>query len=137
MEIKICTLLFLGFNSWKDIRYRQISLGTAAVAAMIGLGNMLWKDKFQIWVLVAAGFGIGMLAISIATDGALGFGDCWVVVVLGFLLEPGEFCFTVCLGLMSAAVWAGILMTVFKKSRKTEFPLVPFFLLGYLGGLCL
>lgn len=137
MGIKIFTIFFLGFNSWKDIKERKISLWTVALAAMVGLGNLMWQDKFQIWVLAAAGIGIGLLAVSIATGGAFGMGDCWAIAVLGLLLEPAEFFVTICTGLFLAAFWAGILLAVLKKNKKTEFPFVPFLFLGYLGGLCL
>lgn len=137
MEIKIFTALFLGFNSWKDIIERKISLWTVALAAMVGLGNLMWQDKFQVWVLAAVGIGIGLLAVSIATGGALGMGDCWVIAVLGLLLEPAEFLVTICAGLFLSALWAGFLLMVLKKNKKTEFPFLPFLFLGYLGGLCL
>ena len=34
-----------------------------------------------------------------------------------------------------AAACSGVLLLVFRKSRKTEIPLVPFLLLGYVGGM--
>ena len=35
----------------------------------------------------------------------------------------------------TAAACSGVLLLVFRKSRKTEIPLVPFLLLGYVGGM--
>lgn len=34
-----------------------------------------------------------------------------------------------------AAFWSGILLVIRRKSRKTEIPLVPFLLAGYIGGI--
>lgn len=42
-----------------------------------------------------------------------------------------------CIGMLIAAVYAGVLLVICKKGRKTEIPLVPFLLFGYLGGLLL
>lgn len=137
MEIRICTILFLAFNSWKDIRYRRVSLWTAAMFAMIGIGNMIWEDRLNAEILPVIGIGAGLFAFSIATGGGLGMGDCWIVAALGLLIEPGELFMTLCIGLCLAAVWAGILLIFFAQNRKTEIPFVPFILLGYLGGLCL
>lgn len=137
MEIRICTILFLAFNSWKDIRHRRVSLWTAAIFAMIGIGNMIWEDRLNAEILPVIGIGAGLFAFSIATGGGLGMGDCWIVAALGLLIEPGELFMTLCIGLCLAAVWAGILLIFFAKNRKTEIPFIPFIFLGYLGGLCL
>ena len=40
-------------------------------------------------------------------------------------------------GMLIAAGYAGVLLVICKKGRKTEIPLVPFLLFGYLGGLLL
>ena len=37
--------------------------------------------------------------------------------------------------MLLAAACSGVLLLVFRKSRKTEIPLVPFLLLGYVGGM--
>lgn len=137
MAVKIGTILFLGFNSWSDIRRRQISLWFTGIFALLGLGNAIWEGRSSLWFLFPVGVGIGLLALSVVTGGALGMGDAWIVAALGIVLKPEEFAATLSIGLFLAAVWAAILLAVFGKSRKTEFPFVPFLLLGYLGGLCL
>lgn len=137
MGINICTILFLGFNSWKDIRSGEISLWTVGISALIGLGNGIIKGRMDLWAFLPVGIGIGLLAVSIATGGSLGMGDCWIVAALGLLLEPENFFVTLGAALCLACVCAAVLLAVFKKSRKFAFPFVPFLLAGYLGGLCL
>ncbi len=137
MAVKICTILFLGFNSWKDVKKRQISLWTVCLFALAGLGNMLWEGRLDFWLFFPIGLGAGLLALSIATEGGMGMGDVWLVAALGLMLKPREFAVTLCVGLFLAAVWAAVLLAVFKKNKKTMFPFVPFLFLGYLGGMCL
>ena len=137
MFIKVCTVLFLAWNSWKDIRYRQISIWAVGIFTVIALGNIIWEGRVSVWLFLPVGIGLGLFMLSVVTDGALGRGDVWITAALGIVLEPERYMAVLCIGLFLAAVWAAILLTVFRKNRKTEFPFIPFLLLGYLGGLCL
>ena len=71
------------------------------------------------------------------TGGEIGRGDGLAFLALAAMLTTGVFVKTVCIGLFLAAGYAGILLALCKKGRKTEIPLLPFLLAGYLGGILL
>ena len=135
MEIRhICTLVFLLANGWKDWKRHQISLLMTAAFALAGIVFSFLEQRAVQDLLVPGGTGLRFLALSILTGGALGMGDGWILLALGTALHTGEYVRMLCLGMICAAVYAGFLLIVRRKDRKTEIPLVPFLFLGYLGG---
>ena len=120
-------LIFLGVNSWTDIRKREISLIFTGIFAIAGI----------IWRLSVAGVGLLFAGISVITKGALGMGDCLVLLALGTVMDMGDFFLMLLGAVFSSAVYAGILLVILKKNRNTEIPFVPFLLMGYLGGVIL
>ena len=82
-----------------------------------------------------SGIGILFLAAGLISRGAIGAGDCWILLALGALLDTETYIRMLCIGFFLAAFWSGILLVIRRKSRKTEIPLVPFLLAGYIGGI--
>lgn len=91
-------------------------------------GNAFWKQCL-------AGFIVGVVfvGVSMITREALGYGDSWVLCILGIYLGVGK------LMEVLATVWSLLLIAAvvaFVKSRKSgkfTFPFIPFLLTGYLG----
>lgn len=132
---ELCTVVFLAMNSWLDIRRREISLLLTVVYAGCGIiYSILQGGKIQD-VLIPAGIGILFLAAGLISRGAIGAGDCWILLALGALLDTETYIRMLCIGFFLAAFWSGILLVIRRKSRKTEIPLVPFLLAGYIGGI--
>lgn len=134
---EICVLGFLGFNTWTDIRRKEVSLAAAAVFAAAALGWSIYTGRISPEFFIPAGIGSLFLAVSVMTKGALGMGDGWLMMALGTVLETGEFLAMLLIGMGCSAVWAGILLVIRRKGRNTEIPFVPFLLLGYIGGVLL
>lgn len=85
--------------------------------------------------LIPLGIGILILGGSVLTRGQVGMGDGWMLLALGCMLRMECYIQMACIGMLLAAAYSGVLMLVFRKNRKTEIPLVPFLLLGYVGGM--
>ena len=138
MEIReIVTVLFLVLNSLRDWKKKEISLFLTGV---YGAGGVLFSicsgREIKDW-MVPIGISLIFLAVSILTGGEIGMGDGLAFLALAAMLTTGVFVKTVCIGLFLAAGYAGILLALCKKGRKTEIPLLPFLLAGYLGGILL
>ena len=132
---ELCTVVFLAMNSWLDIRRREISLLLTVVYAGCGIIYSILQGRKIQDVLIPAGIGILFLAAGLISRGAIGAGDCWILLALGALLDTETYIRMLCIGFFLAAFWSGILLVIRRKSRKTEIPLVPFLLAGYLGGI--
>ena len=131
---ELCTVVFLAMNSWLDIRRREISLLLTVVYAGCGIIYSILQGRKIQDVLIPAGIGILFLAAGLISRGAIGAGDCWILLALGALLDTETYIRMLCIGFFLAAFWSGILLVIRRKSRKTEIPLVPFLLAGYIGG---
>lgn len=132
---ELCTVVFLAMNSWLDIRRREISLLLTVVYAGCGIICSILQGRKIQDVLIPAGIGILFLAAGLISRGAIGAGDCWILLALGALLDTETYIRMLCIGFFLAAFWSGILLVIRRKSRKTEIPLVPFLLAGYIGGI--
>lgn len=132
---ELCTVVFLAMNSWLDIRRREISLFLTVVYAGCGIIYSILQGRKIQDVLIPAGIGILFLAAGLISRGAIGAGDCWILLALGALLDTETYIRMLCIGFFLVAFWSGILLVIRRKSRKTEIPLVPFLLAGYIGGI--
>ena len=132
---ELCTVVFLAMNSWLDIRRREISLLLTVVYAGCGIIYSILQGRKIQDVLIPAGIGILFLAAGLISRGAIVAGNCWILLALGALLDTETYIRMLCIGFFLAAFWSGILLVIRRKSRKTEIPLVPFLLAGYIGGI--
>ena len=132
---ELCTVVFLAMNSWLDIRRMEMSLLLTVVYAGCGIIYSILQGRKIQDVLIPAGIGILFLAAGLISRGAIGAGDCWILLALGALLDTETYIRMLCIGFFLAAFWSGILLVIRRKSRKTEIPLVPFLLAGYIGGI--
>ena len=129
------TLLFLLFSSFLDIRKREISIPVTLLFGLAGVVYSVRTGRTMTDYLIPLGIGILMLGGSVLTRGQVGMGDGWMLLALGCMLRMECYIQMACIGMLLAAAYSGVLMLVFRKNRKTEIPLVPFLLLGYVGGM--
>lgn len=134
---EVLTVLFLAVTGWKDWKKKEISLFLTGIYGIIGLGLSIHAGRtLEDW-LVPLGVSLFMIAVSILTGGEIGLGDGWIFLALGMMLTTEIYIKMACIGMLAAAAYAGVLLVICRKGRKTEIPLVPFLLIGYLGGLLL
>ena len=129
------TLLFLLFSSFFDIRKREISIPVTLLFGLAGVVYSVRTGRTMTDYLIPLGIGILILGGSVLTRGQVGMGDGWMLLALGCMLRMECYIQMACIGMLLAAAYSGVLMLVFRKNRKTEIPLVPFLLLGYVGGM--
>lgn len=134
---EVFTLVFLGINSWFDMKKKEISLAAVGIFGLLGLLISLHDGGLSWDFLIPAGISGGVIGLSIVTGGAVGMGDGLVLMALATMLRSGKFMAVLFMGLLSCAVCSLVLLLVFRKGRDWEIPFIPFVLLGYVGGLIL
>ena len=76
-----------------------------------------------------------MVALSSITAGGIGLGDGLVVIAVGFTLGFSVTFTVVMASFLAAGIYALFLTVVKKKSRKTQYPYMPFLFFTYVGML--
>lgn len=132
---ELCMVVFLGINTWTDIRKREICL---PVFLLFLAGGILWRIKVgTVYPEGILSLGIGVVAAiaSVLSRGKVGMGDGLMIFAMGSVLNAGELIEILCLSFLLCGIYAGLQLGLLKKKRNTEIPFVPFLLVGYLGGI--
>ena len=113
-RLEICMTVFLGINTWTDIRKKEICVPVLSVFLAGGILWRIWEGTF--WA-----------------DGLISMGAGTIAAVM----KSGELLGVLCAALLLCGIYSGLQLLVFKKKRDTEIPFAPFLLVGYLGGILL
>lgn len=134
---EICMVVFLGINTWTDIRKREVCL---PALCLFLAGGILWRIKNGTVYpdgIFSLGLGAAATIMSVLSRGKVGIGDGLLIVAMGSVLNVGELMGILCLSFLLCGIYAGLQLCVLKKKRNTEIPFAPFLLAGYLGGIFL
>lgn len=131
-------LIFLTICALIDIRKRQIPVWLLILASVcLSIFRILhWRESTVVW-LGGIAVGIVFLIVSKLTDEALGYGDSWMILLLGIYLGVWDLLWLLSIAFLLSAIMAAIVLFKNKWSRKAAFPFVPFLAVSYMGVLCL
>jgi len=125
--------LFLIAAAWQDLRTKHIGIEVLLAGAAAGLWSCIMNERFLGEILLAMLPGIGLLLLSVWTQGLLGEGDGWFFVVSGTFLGWKEIIFLLVFGqlfcgIFGLAVTMGALFGTGAKIRRMRLPFLPFLL---------
>lgn len=117
-----------------DLRYRRISSSMLITGSILAAGYSLLFDRAHIW-LSFGGLMIGLLfvAVSKVTGEKLGYGDSWLLCILGIYLGTWNLLELLMVAWMAAALTAAAVLVLRRYRRGTVLPMVPFIAAGYLA----
>lgn len=139
MWIEILLFLFLGACAVCDSMEKQIPLvlvwlGIIAAVVLHIQGMILGGTWLTIALSVLPGTMFWML--SFVTGEKVGYGDGWMLVMIGLFVGLWK-CFLILLaGLVAESVVVLVLLAVKRISRDRQIPFAPFLLLGMGVVLC-
>jgi prepilin signal peptidase PulO-like enzyme (type II secretory pathway) len=88
--------------------------------------------------IAAVVLGISSYAlVYFSKENALGEGDVWLLILMGFILGTDKLILGMYLVLFSAAIFGILIAFKQKKLKGVRMPLVPFIVFGILGGILL
>ena len=116
---------------WKDKRIPVRLL--VLMSLVVGVFSLLCQNAGIVSRLFGAGVGVLAFAVSRVTKEALGYGDDWIILILGIYMGGSK--------ILELLLWASLFLGVvslfflFKKKwrRDITIPFVPFLGIAYLG----
>ena len=86
-RLEICMTVFLGINTWTDIRKKEICVPVLSVFLAGGILWRIWEGTFWADGLISMGAGTIAAVISVLTRGEIGFGDGLLILAMGSVLK--------------------------------------------------
>lgn len=130
----VVVLIFLLLCSVSDIRTKRISTKVLIGMSLVLVVFRLLAD-YKTIVAAVYGMGIGVifLLISRFTKEAIGYGDSWIILLLGGYLGGEKLLLLITIAFFFAGL-VSLAGFVWKKwSRKYTIPFIPFLTLAYAG----
>ena len=133
MWINILLLIFVGICAVCDAAEQKIPLavvwaGMAVAAALHVWGPLENQSILSAFLSLIPGMMLWLLGF--ATGEKIGYGDGWIVVMIGLYTNIWK-CFLVLLtGLLAQSAVVLVLLTARKISKDRKVPFAPFLLLG-------
>lgn len=127
-------LIFLMAASVWDILKRKIPViyliaGTiTALFALILSSEIVWGE-----ILLGGITGIAFFLLSKYTKESIGYGDSWMIFILGITVGVWKLMVILGIAFLAAIIAAGIGIMERKITKKSRIPFYPFLLIGYLG----
>ena len=123
----IAAIIFILISTIFDIKRKEIPI---ILLVIFGIASIVLAAKVenQNWQLVIYSLipGAAMLALSLCTSESIGYGDGFVVLVLGVLLGISKCLSCVFLGFFLSSVYSLFLLVLKKVNGKSRFPYMPF-----------
>lgn len=139
MWVEILLFLFLAVCSVFDSLRKQIPLAVVWLGMLTAIclrSTGIMGEEGVTAVLLSLIPGTGFFLLSFLTREKVGYGDGWVLLMIG-LFSGFSRCFLILLiGLLMESVVAVILLALKKIQRDKEIPFSPFLLLGMGVTLC-
>lgn len=125
--------LFLLAVSWQDFKKKEISVRLLILMGVVGTGIQFFEKTVSLgsWFGGIA-LGAGLLLLGFITREDIGYGDGWLVLVMGMSLGFRASLLALLLALGISALASGGLLLFRKVKRSYRIPFAPFLLLGCL-----
>ena len=137
MIIQLLTISILIITGYTDIKYKRISnkvlflFGTAAIVLFIGRCYFREMEmiKEMLWGLLP---GISALLIGKITKENIGFGDGYLLLILGVLLGAKRIIGIFMIALFLMSILSILLLMIRRVNKQTELPFIPAILIAYV-----
>lgn len=125
--------IFLLIEGFRDFRKRKISVLSVLIFAVLGIVLEI-PEGITVWKEITAGIMVGAVVLGLAkiTEGKIGVGDGWVLIVTGLFLGFRGNLFLFMAALFASAVVSIVLLLCGKADKKTQLPFVSFLFIGYM-----
>ena len=131
--IKVFVLIYLSYQTYKDIREKQVSLRSIIIFSLTGVVINIFSTNISLFdMFLGSAVGLGVILIGKLMRDGIGTGDGAVLSGIGILMG-GKMCLLIFLMAITISAAIAIVLLVFKKVKmKQELPFIPYILCAYM-----
>lgn len=124
-------LVLLAVISWQDIREKQIPVPMLVLTGCAGTGIQFFENSVSLGSWFGGVFlGTFMLGVAFITGEAVGYGDGWLILVMGMSLGFAGSLASMLMAFGASALFGGCLLAFKKVKRDYRIPFAPFLFFG-------
>lgn len=129
----VCTVIFLGICCYQDLKSYTIPVFLLPVFFVTsGILKLLFCRGFTVNIIWGLLPGIILFGISKLSKEAIGEGDCYLFLYLGFVTGAQSVFLVMTIAFFLAAGYALYLIFVKKLDKQTRFAFAPFIFMAHL-----
>lgn len=127
-------LVLLGIASWGDWKRREISVNLLMVMSVFVIGSaFLLKRNSLLSVLGGIAIGLFFVYLSYITEEKIGYGDSWLIGVLGVYLGGTALLELMLIASLAASVCSLVYCVCQGWNRNHTLPFIPFMMVAFVG----
>ena len=133
----------MGVSCVLDVKKREIYMPVVWGGMVLALLEklILWLIRGEIYdalgsvtglkgAVLALLPGLAAFVIAVLTHEELGYGDAWIIMMLGLFFDIGRLLLIVYISIITAGLTALVMLCIFRKGRKTTLAYAPFATVG-------
>ena len=129
-------LVLLGIASWGDWKRREISVNLLMVMSIFVIGSaFLLKRNSLLSVFGGIAIGLFFVYLSYITEEKIGYGDSWLIGVLGVYLGGTALLELMLIASLAASVCSLVYCACHGWNRNHALPFIPFMMVAFVGVL--
>ena len=124
--------IFLSIQTFWDIKTKKLPFAVTFIGSIIGLFLICMEKEILSFSILSFLPGLICFVFAKISKEAIGYGDAYLLGMLGFYCSISEILIICQIAFMLAAIVALVLLVILRKKKQYEMPFVPFLLLGFL-----
>lgn len=130
----VFVLIILAICDFRDLKKREIPISLLIIMSIGVLVIAFCCDAEPVWSRCSGAFiGILFFIISKCTKEAVGYGDSWLILILGVHLGLFKAVQLLFVASLAAGVCSLFFLWKHHWKRSATIPFVPFLLIAYIG----
>ena len=135
---QIAFAVFLVVLSVADVRKKRLPLLLLLSGGFFIIAQSFCDRDISVISLAAGGMtGVFVVCVSMITKEAVGYGDSFLILIMGTFLGFWDILYLLMGAFLMAAVFSAVMLIKTRFDRKASFPFVPFLTIAYIGGMLL
>lgn len=127
----------LTLASWNDWRRKVVSVNLLVVMNLAAICKVIACRDSIGEVLLGVLIGLGFFLISKWSQEQIGYGDSWLILILGIYAGGKRILLLLFVASLGAALFSLIFCLLYHWNRKFSIPFIPFLTVAFLGVILL